>query len=340
MHTTEPSRVTIRGARPASRPPHRRASRVVSVASAGLLLAGLTACGSSGASDSSAGGTGAEAPAQSDVVRGEGSGKAGRSAPGDLVQTRAVIMTGQVSLRSKDLVTVRSDIDRLVARYGGYIDKENTDDDERGRVSSSTLQLRVPSENFDAVMAAFDDIATVTSKNTQAEDVTTEVIDVEARVRTAQVSLERLRKFLGKATNVDSVIRLESEISQREADLASLLAQQRYLKNQTSLGTITVSMTRTTTAVEDDPLADAGFLTGLRNGWNAFLDLAVIAATVAGALLPFALALAVVVVPLVLLLRAHRRRRPARPGTPPTPPPTPPPGPPAPQSATAPNGRG
>ena len=313
MHTTDLPREATRrdGAGP------RRTQRVLSLVSAALLLAGLAACGSSSSSDSEGGGSPADAPVQSDALRTGSDAKAGRAAPGDLVQTRAVIMTGQVSLRSKDLGAVRSGIDRLVARYGGYIDKENTNDDDHGRVSSSTLQLRVPSENFDVVMAGFEDIATVTSKNTQAEDVTTEVIDVEARVRTAEVSLERLRKFLGKATNVDSVIRLESEISQREADLASLLAQQRYLRNQTSLGTITVSMTRTTTATQDDPLADAGFLTGLRNGWNAFLDLAVISATVAGALLPFALVLAVVAVPLVLLLRAHRRRRPARPGTPP-----------------------
>jgi Domain of unknown function (DUF4349) len=292
---------------PASGTGRRRVRRAAAPAAAAVLLVGLTACGSSTSSDSSSGGsTAAVAPEQGGVARGADTSTV--KGAGSTVQTRAVIMTGRVSLESKSLTTVRADVDRLVARYGGYVDREDTVDDSHGRVTSSTLQLRIPSGSFDAVMAAFKGIATVTSTNRQAEDVTTEVIDVEARVRTAEVSLRRLRSFLGKATNVDSVIRLESEITQREADLASLRSQQRYLRNQTSLATITVSMTRTGKTAEEDPLAHAGFLTGLRNGWQALLNLGLVAATVAGALLPFALVLALLLVPLTLLLRSARAR--------------------------------
>jgi hypothetical protein len=277
-----------------------------------LLLAGLAGCGSSSSGSSDASGSAGDGPAVAAAAPGENGvarGVAGhdvlKSDAGSTVEGRAVIMTAHVSLESGSLTTVRAGLDRLLARYGGYVDKEDTVDDSRGRVKSSTLQVRVPSGSFQAVMDAFPTLATVTSTSTQAEDVTTEVIDVDARVRTAEVSLRRLRLFLGKATNVDSVIRLESEISQRESDLASLLAQQRYLKGQTSLATIDVSMTRTGSAVHHDPLAHAGFLTGLRNGWNAMLGVAVVAATVVGALLPFALVLALLLVPLILVLRAR-----------------------------------
>ena len=60
---------------------------------------------------------------------------------------------------------------------------------------------------------------------------------------------------------------------------------------------------------DEDPLADAGFLTGLRNGWEALTDIAVIAATAVGALLPFAIVIALVLVPLMLWLRTSRRRK-------------------------------
>jgi hypothetical protein len=295
--------------RPRRRPLRRGGPAIAAVPLVALLS--LAACGSSahdGASSDSSGST-AVAPNERGFAGGVDANDLKRSGgQSDVLQTRAVIMSGRVSLESKDLTTVRSEIDRLVARYGGYVDREDTVDDDRGRVSSSTIDLRIPSDSFDAMMSAFGDIATVTSTNTQAEDVTTQVIDVEARVRTAEVSLRRLRSFLGRATNVDSVIRLESEISQREADLSSLLAQQRYLKNQTSLATISVSMARTGSPAPDDPLAHAGFLTGLRNGWHALTSVALVALTLAGALLPFALVLALVLVPLTLLLRSARAR--------------------------------
>ncbi len=58
-------------------------------------------------------------------------------------------------------------------------------------------------------------------------------------------------------------------------------------------------------------LDDAGFLAGLKSGWNALQDTVVVVLTVVGAVLPFALALALVGVPLVLLVRRTLRARPA-----------------------------
>jgi hypothetical protein len=288
-----------------------------------VILLGACSSGGGGSASDSSDSAGVAAPeAVSKAGADSGSAVRGKNAIDTTdLQPRSVIKTGRVSLESKDLGTVRDEIDRLLARYGGYVDQESTNHDSKGRVSSSELQLRVPSQDFDTVLTAFGDFATVTDVEQSAEDVTTEVIDVDARVRTAEVSLERLRKFLGRSANVDAVIRLESEIAQREADLASLRAQQRYLAGQTSLATISVQMSRTDTPSKDDPLSDAGFLTGLRNGWNALVDVAVVGATVAGALLPFALVATLVLVPLTLWLRA-RRRPPARPvaaGPPPAP---------------------
>jgi hypothetical protein len=61
----------------------------------------------------------------------------------------------------------------------------------------------------------------------------------------------------------------------------------------------------------------SGFLAGLENGWHALAAVLVGAATVAGALLPFALAVALLGVPVWLLVRAARRRHASPP--PPTP---------------------
>lgn len=283
-----------------------------------LLVTVLSGCsgGGDGGGDGESAAGGGDAMVADDgstAERGTATGLTTGALDATDVPARSVIKTGRVSLESRDLGPVRDEIDRLLGRYGGYVDNEETLNDSGGRVSSSTLQLRVPSTDFDAVLTGLKDVATVADVQQSAEDVTTEVIDVDARVRTAEVSLQRLRKFLGRAGAVDVVIRLESEIAEREAELASLRAQQRFLENQTSLATITVHMTRTDNPREDDPLADAGFLTGLRNGWQALGDVAVVAATVTGAALPFALVAGALLAPLALWLRTRRRRDPGRP---------------------------
>ena len=255
----------------------------------------IRAGGVEGAADSLAG-TGSS---------GSGSvGTAGRVA----VQTRAVISTGEVTLEAKDLTRVREDLDRLLGRFGGTVADERTSRERAAGPTRSRLVLRVPSPRFDDLMASFDDIATVTTTQREEVDVTTEVIDVDARVRTAEVSLRRLRAFLGRSTAVTSLIRLESEIAEREAELASLRAQQDYLADQTSLATITLLMQTSEAATEpEDPWGDAGFLTGLRDGWNALLGVLVVGATIVGALVPFALVLGLVLGPVLIWLRARRR---------------------------------
>ena len=243
---------------------------------------------------------------------------AGRTAP----LARQVIRTGEVTLQSEDVPGLRDEVGRLVQRYGGYVSSEKSFTDTAGRLVEDRLVLRIPSERYDEVLADFDEVATVLAPRTRTEDVTTEVIDVDSRVRTAEVSLDRLRSFLRRSTDVDALIRLESEMAEREADLASLRAQQDYLEDQTSLATITLTLQR---PPEDEPVQQSGdgFLAGLSGGWTALKGVVVVAATLLGAVVPFALAATVIGVPVALVLRGLRRRRPP---TPTTTPPAPAPG--------------
>ena len=94
--------------------------------------------------------------------------------------------------------------------------------------------------------------------------------------------------------------------------LASLEKQSRYLADQTSMSTITVSVERTkekpappTKTKEDD---DKGFFAGLNTGWDALVKFGVGLATVLGALLPWMIVLAILAIPGVPLLRRLRRQ--------------------------------
>jgi hypothetical protein len=227
-----------------------------------------------------------------------------------VVQTRAVISTGSVTLVTGDLTRARDDLDRLVGRYGGYVSRERTTTARAGRPQRASLQLRLPARFFDTLMGSFDDFARVTSTHRASEDVTTQVIDVDARLATQRDSIRKLRAFLRRTTDVDSMIRLESEISTREADLESLQAQQRYLDDQTAMATIDVSMTqpRTRTATAP-PDTGSGFVAGLHRGWNALTALVAATLTVVGALLPFVAVAALLGIPVWLFVRRLTRRR-------------------------------
>ena len=236
----------------------------------------------------------------------------GNTAPGaDIpLQTRAVISTGTVTLRSEDVGQARFDVQKVVDAHRGEISDEQTATDTKGRVDRSRLVIRVPSQFFDEVMQDLGKVAELRSAKRSSEDVTTEVIDIGVRVRAQEKSLERIELLLARAKNLREIIAIESQLTRRQAELDSLKAQQAYLADQTSLSTITVFLERTDKAakkVEKD--GATGFLAGFQSGWHALGGAATVLATGLGAVLPFAVLLLLLGVPAWLLARSLLRRR-------------------------------
>ena len=235
-------------------------------------------------------------------------------------EVRAVIRTGEVVLTSPDLDAARAEVDAVLAGLDGVVENESTSHDDEGGIKRSTLVLRVPVTRFTDAMTALEAIGKTQSSTTRSDDVTTEVIDVDERVETLQNSLDRLQSYQAEAKDIEDLLRYEQQITQREAELQSLKAQQSYLADQTSMSTITLTMSTPREIVgPPDALDDAGFLAGLRSGWNALTGAVIVLLTVVGAVLPFGVVLALVGLPVWLLVRRLVRGRAATPPPPPAP---------------------
>ena len=80
----------------------------------------------------------------------------------------------------------------------------------------------------------------------KSEDVTTKVIDNDARVRAAERSIRQIEACWAAREKLGDIIAIESDLARRQADLDSLKSQQAYLADQTSLSTINVYLSRPT----------------------------------------------------------------------------------------------
>jgi hypothetical protein len=220
--------------------------------------------------------------------------------------TRAVISTGQVTLHAKDIARTRSEVVRLVTSWGGSVADEQSTSDNHGRLADSTFTLRVPSDRFDEAMDAFGKLGEVEQRSQKSQDVTTKVIDNDARVRAGERSIQQIEALLSRAEKLGDIIAIENDLARRQADLDSLKSQQAWLRDQTSLSTITVYLSRP--VVHTTTHEAKGFLAGLENGWDALGGTTVVALTALGALLPFAVLLLVLGVPLWLVVRRRWAR--------------------------------
>lgn len=277
----------------------------------------LTACGGSAGSDESAASRSAETALADTGGQGKATDQQALEADPDqgtkqapAVTRQAIISTGTVALEAKNVAKARTQVQHVTDKHSGQVTEQETGTDEDGRPGHARMVLRIPSASFDEAMAELEKLGTLVDSSTTATDVTTEVIDTDVRVKNARTSIERIRALLARAEKIGDVISIESELATREAELNSLLAQQAHLADQTSLSTITVSISRDGEAPGDD--GGAGFLPGLSAGWGALLAVGTWLATGAGALIPWIPVVALLALPLWLLVR-RRRATPAAP---------------------------
>lgn len=289
--------------------------RIAALLTVLLAAAVLGAC--SGADDSereAADVEAAEAPeeeagAPEDDAASDEDGAAGQVSARVDPAPRHVIYEVDLVIETDDVGGASQRAAAMTEAVGGFVAAESTHGTE-----SATLTLRVPSDGHTAIVSRLEELGEVHDRGRSARDVTSEVVDVEARVASQRRSIERIRALLDEATDLSDVVRIESELASRESDLDSLLQRQEQLASLTSLATITVTFQGSGTAAdEDDP--ELSFVAGLSAGWDAFVGAATVVATVAGAILPFAAAGAMVGVPVWLLVRRHRRSRVSGPPT-------------------------
>lgn len=280
-------------------------------AAAALLLTLLTGCGPGGSDPASSDSGGASSGSAGEQVTPEVADGplSSRSAVGDAAARtpleRAVVATGEVRVETRRVERARDEALSLTRTWGGLVADEQTGSDGEGRPASSTLVLRVPTPRFATALEELADLGRVTEQTRSAEDVTTQVVDTRARVRAAERSIRSIESLLSRAERLGDVIRIESDLARRQADLDSLKQQQAYLADQTSLSTITLHLDRPS-ATPPPPAETRGFLAGLAGGWDAMAASGVVLATAVGAVLPFAALLALVGVPLARVLRRRR----------------------------------
>jgi hypothetical protein len=225
---------------------------------------------------------------------------------------RAIISKGNVQMKSDDVEKTVFDVVAIVDKYAGEITDRETGTDDEGEVRMARLVLRIPAADYSKAFDALEKAGDLISSNSTSEDVTTQIIDIDARIRAQRASLSRVEVLLDRAESIRDIVAIESQLTRRQADLDSLVKRQAYLRDQTSMSTVTVNVQRTADVPaqkkqKDDD--DAGFLTGLDNGLKWLIGFVIILATVVGVLLPWAVALLVVGWPLLLLSRRFNWRR-------------------------------
>jgi hypothetical protein len=229
-----------------------------------------------------------------------------------LVQTagQAIAVTARTTVQTVDVAVAVDRITTAVTTRGGRIASADIDDaaSDDPNAAHATLTVAIPPTELDAVRGALADVGRVVSFQQDATDVSDQLTDLDTRIANQRASVARIRELYSTATDVDAIVRIEADLTNRETALEQLLASQAALKDRVTMSTLTIDLTTTppatTTADGSTGLADA-----LGGGWSAFAGAMFAVVLVLTAAMPFVLMCLVMFLIAWWLRKTSRRSR-------------------------------
>ena len=223
----------------------------------------------------------ASAPAVADDTMNERSAAAGGADTGTAVLTSGesahaaesskIIYTANLTLESKDYDAARAALDAALAEAAGYMESRDEYANSGSRRSLS-LTLRVPQENYESFLAAVAATGNVTYKSQQAEDVTTQYMDIEARLDSLKEQRARLQELKASAENLSDLLQIESSLSDVQYQLESYQSQLDWYSRQVECCTVYLSLEEVQTYTPVEEGFGSRIQNALREGWSGFVE--------------------------------------------------------------------
>ena len=194
-------------------------------------------------------------------------------------QSAKIIYTANLTLESKDYDAARAALDEALADADGYMESSN-ESTYTGSSRSLSLTLRVPQEHYASFLAAAAQAGNLVNRSEQAEDVTSQYVDLEARLANQKAQRTRLQELQASADNLSDLLEIESSLSDVQYQLESYQSQLDWYSDQVECCTVYISLDEVQTYTPVDESFASRLRNALLDGWANFTggvqDLAVI----------------------------------------------------------------
>ena len=182
-----------------------------------------------------------------------------------------IIYTANLTLESKDYDTARAALDAALNDAGGSLESSSEYSDV-GSSRSVNLTFRVPEENYQSFLDAVAQAGNVTYKSQQADDVTTQYMDVETRLANLEAQRTRLQELQAQADNLSDLLQIETSLTDVQSQIESWQSQLDWYSNQVQQCTVYVNLSE----VQNYTPTDESFLgsvgAAFAQGWSNFVN--------------------------------------------------------------------
>jgi hypothetical protein len=152
-----------------------------------------------------------------------------------------IIKNGDLDLLVEDTSRAIDQVTQIAVDNGGYV--LSSQSWLVGETRSATIVIAVRADNFETAMRRLRDISIeVLYETSSGEDVTTEYVDLESRLRNLEATRDRIRTFLEQAQDVEEALEVNAELADIEAEIEQVRGRMNYLEGRSAYSTITIDL--------------------------------------------------------------------------------------------------
>jgi hypothetical protein len=191
----------------------------------------------------------------------------GKKEEGQISSGPMIARTASLRISVKDFPSARTSVSRIVAAHKGYVASLSISS-QTGAAQSLNAKLAIPAAEYDATLTELRGLGRVEQEQQGGEEVTAQVVDLEARLKNARETEAQVANILRTRTGkIGDVLEVEQEMARVRVNIERMEAEQKQLRDRIAFASIDLNLTEEYQA----QLGDGPSLAG-RQIRNALVD--------------------------------------------------------------------
>ena len=187
--------------------------------------------------------------------------------------SKKIIKNGDMEIAVSNLLEAKKKVSEIIKNNKAYLQSENFRNSDTSE--NINLVIRVPHQNFDAIINSFSDgIGSVEAKTVKAEDVTEEYTDVSIKLENKRIYLEKYREMLKNAASTKDILEIQENIRALEDEIDVAEGRLRFIDDRVNYSTLELLLFKEKARTSATSKIGFGsrFGDSIAEGWNSFVS--------------------------------------------------------------------
>ena len=153
-----------------------------------------------------------------------------------------IVETASLTILATNYDEASAAIEKLAAAHGGYVEKLDAKA-QTGNAREISAALRIPTKQLDGFLADVRKLGHVEEETRSNEEVSDQYVDLQARLKSARATEQRLIELLGTRTGkLEDVLEAERELARIRGEIEGMQGQSAILVHRVNYATVQVEL--------------------------------------------------------------------------------------------------